>query len=140
MHYLPLIWLLVAVMAIVPATVVAQNLSPISQSTAKDLISGQSHSVSSTTDSAQIQITIDSLRHYLKNIGLLYDSITAITLDENGRIWIGSKKGLWHFDGKQFREFTYRDGLFDKDIQGLFYSNEGYLWVATSTVGPVILS
>ena len=123
-------------MAIVPATIVAQNHFPISPPQAKSLISGQNNSV--LTDSALIQKTNDSFIHHLKDIGLPYDSITAITFDGNGRIWIGSKNGLWVLNGNLFREYTYKDGLFDKDIHDLFYSSEGHIWVATST-GPFAL-
>jgi hypothetical protein len=99
-------------MAVVPATMIAQNPSPVSPLQAKSII--------------------------LDDIGLPHDSITAITFDENGRIWIGSKNGLWVINGKQFREYTYKDGLFDKDIHHLFFSSEGQLWVATSS-GPFVL-
>jgi hypothetical protein len=92
-----------------------------------------------TTDSTKkILITNDSLSLHLKDIGLTYDSITAIIVDENGRIWIGSKNSLWLFEDKLIREYTYKDGLFDKNIQQLFYSSEGYLWAATSS-GPFAL-
>ena len=125
-------------MAIVPATIVAQNHDPISPPQAKSLIPGQKSSVWLTTDSDLIQNTNDSLIHHLKDIGLPYDSITAITFDGNGRIWIGSKNGLWVFDGNLLREYTYKDGLFDKDIHQLYYSSEGHVWVATSA-GPFAL-
>ncbi len=121
------------VMAFVPATIVAQNLSPVSQSQIKIIIPGQNNLSKLSTDSAVIQITNDSLTQYLKEAGLPYDSITAITFDEDGRIWIGSKNGLCVFDGKFFREYTYKDGLFDKDIHKLFCSSEGQIWVATSS-------
>ena len=125
-------------MTIVLATIVAQSSSPSSQSQDKIVISGQNNSAWLTTDSALIQITNDSLTHYLKDAGLPYDSITAITFDEDGRIWIGSKNGLWVFDGNLFREYTYKDGLFNKDIHKLFCSSEGQIWVATSS-GPFAL-
>ena len=66
--------------------------------------------------------------HTLKDAGLVYDSITAITLDKESRIWIGSTSGLWVFDGKFFREYTYKDGLFDENIHVLHCSAEGQIW------------
>lgn len=125
-------------MAIVPATIVAQDHFPISPPQAESHISGQNNSVWLKTDSVLIQKTSDSLIYHLEDIGLPHDSITAITFDGNGRIWIGSKIGLWVFNDNLFREYTYKDGLFDKDIHDLFYSSEGHIWVATST-GPFAL-
>ena len=125
-------------MAIVPATAITQNHLEVSQSQAKGPIFAENNSLSFTTVSALIQITNDSLTHYLKDIGLPYDSITATTLDDNGRIWLGSLNGLWVFKDNLFREYTYKDGLFDKDIHALFFSNEGHIWVATSS-GPFVL-
>jgi hypothetical protein len=119
------------VLAIVPATMVAQNHPPTSPQE-ESRISGQNSSVRLTDDSILIQETNDRLFHHLKDIGLPYDSITAITFDEDDRIWIGGKNGLWVFDDNQFQEYTYKDGLFDKDIHDLYYSNKGQIWVATS--------
>jgi hypothetical protein len=68
----------------------------------------------------------------LSKIGLSLDSITASTVDDQGKIWIGSDDGLWVFDGDQFREYTYKDGLFDKTIHDLYYSSSGQIWAATS--------
>ena len=53
-------------------------------------------------------------------------------------IWIGSQNGLWVFDGDQFREYTYKDGLFNKNIHDLYYSSSGQIWAATSG-GPFTL-
>ena len=135
MFYLYMIFI---VMAIVPATACAQNHIAISQSQAKNLISVQNSSLSSITDPAHIQKTNDSLTNYLKDVGLPYDSITATIIDEDGRIWLGSKNGLWVFKENLFREYTYKDGLFDKNIYALFYSKEGHIWVATAS-GPFVL-
>jgi hypothetical protein len=126
------------VIAFVPATIVAQNLSPVSPSQIKIAIPGQNNLLKLSTDSDVIQITINSLTQYLKEAGLPYDSITAITFDGNGRIWIGSQNGLCVYDGKFFREYTFKDGLFDKDIHRLFCSSEGQIWAATSS-GPFAL-
>jgi hypothetical protein len=74
----------------------------------------------------------------LNDIDLPCDSLTAFTFDEEGRIWIGSENGLWVFEGNQFREYTFKDGLFDKDIHDLYYSSNGQIWVATPS-GPFAL-
>ncbi len=125
--------------AIVPTTVISQNSSPISHSPEPRLVSQTTDPLLSTNDSTQkLQITNDSFVHFLNEVGLSYDSVTAITIDKRAGIWVGSKNGLWIFDSLQFREFTYKDGLFDKNIHQLFYSNDDFLWVATSS-GPFVL-
>jgi len=124
------------VLTIVPATMGAQNHFPSSHKQAMSLVSGQNNLISS--DSLLVQKTNVNLINHLNDIGVSYDSIAAVTFDRDGRIWIGSKDGLWIFDGSQFREYTYKDGLFDKNINQLFCSSEGQIWVATST-GPFAL-
>jgi hypothetical protein len=79
-----------------------------------------------------------NLANRLEEIGLTYDSITATTLDDNGRIWLGSHNGLWLFDGNQFIEYTFKDGLFDKQILDLYCAINGQIWVATPG-GPFTL-
>jgi len=128
----------VLAMVFVATTIVAENRSPISQSLTKFDLTGQKNQPTLNADSALIQITKDSLTRYLKEAGLDYDSITAITVDKESRIWIGSTNGLWVFDGKLFREYTYKDGLFDKNIHTLHCSAEGQIWAATSS-GPFAL-
>ncbi len=89
-------------------------------------------------DSANVNQTNNILDDHLKEINLPYDSITAMTFDGSGGIWIGSKNGLWVLDNNLLREYTYKDGLFDKDIHDLYYSSAGQIWVATSG-GPFAL-
>jgi len=129
------IYTILIIMAIAPFIMVAQNHPPNSPTKDRNLISDQESSEGDKIDSALIQNTYYNLGPHLKDIGLPYDSITATTVDDYDRIWIGSKNGLWVFDGTLFLEYTYKDGLFDKDIHDLFYSSAGQIWVATSS-GP----
>jgi hypothetical protein len=84
------------------------------------------------------QNVVDYPIDHLNEIALPYDFITAITVDENDRVWIGSKKGLWVVEDGQIREYTFKDGLFNKYVHDLHYSSNGELWVATSG-GPFTL-
>ena len=117
---------------------VAQTYFLTSPVMAQNSLHAENNSTWLATDSVHIQIPNDSLVYYLEDIDLSYDSVTAITIDGKGRIWVGSNNGLWAFDGKVHREYSYKDGLFDKNILQLFCSNEGYIWAATST-GPFAL-
>ena len=124
-------------MAFLPSTIVAQNHIPILPPTAMSS-SGQASLMWFENDSTLIQKISDGFISHLKDIELSFDSITAVTFGGDGQFWIGSKNGLWVFDGELFREYTYKDGLFDKDIIDLYYSDEGSLWAATSS-GPFAL-
>ena len=72
------------------------------------------------------------LIYHLENIELPYDSITASLIEDNGQLWVGSHNGLWVINGNQIREYSYKDGLFNKDIHDIYVSNQGQVWVATS--------
>jgi hypothetical protein len=131
------IYFILIVMAIVPATIVAQNQIPIFPSKAMTP-SGQTRTMRFKNDSVLIQEQNINFISHLKDIDISFDSITAVTFGGDERIWIGSKNGLWVFDSGQFREYSYKDGLFDKNINHLYYSSEGQIWAATST-GPFVL-
>jgi len=45
------------------------------------------------------------------NTGIEFDSVTAITRDLNGKLWIGWKSGLASFDGTSWQSITRFDGL-----------------------------
>jgi hypothetical protein len=91
-----------------------------------------------TADSTDLQMINDLLQQRLNEINLARHEITAVTFDNKGRIWVGSRDGLWVFDGSMFQEFTYKDGLFDKEIHDLHFSIKGNIWAATSG-GPFAL-
>ena len=91
-----------------------------------------------SSDSTILNFTNESFFQNLNKIRLEYDSITAMTFDDKNRIWIGSKNGLWVFEGFRFHEYTYKDGLFDKEILDLYYSAKKQIWAATPT-GPYAL-
>ena len=129
---------ILVMIAILPVVIVAENHFLNSTSKINNQITEQNASVWGTADSVLNQTTNDSLVYYLEKINLEFNSITAITYDDNGRVWLGSKNGLWVFSGSSFQEYTYKDGLFDKNILGLFCSSEGQIWVATPS-GPYAL-
>jgi hypothetical protein len=125
-------------MIIVPATIAAQNPSSNLPPKGKNRNDNQYKSALQVNDLLLLQKTQDNMNQHINDIGLSYDSITAITIDENDGIWVGSKNGLWVINGNLRREYTYKDGLFDKNIHDLYCSIEGQIWVATST-GPFAL-
>lgn len=59
--------------------------------------------------------------------GLPSSTITGITKDKNGVIWIGTEKGLCYISNGQIRQFK---GLPDEGVLSVFASSDGSLWVS----------
>ncbi len=58
--------------------------------------------------------------------GLPSSTITGITKDKNGVIWIGTEKGLCYISNGKIRQFK---GLPDEGVLSVFASSDGSLWV-----------
>ena len=58
--------------------------------------------------------------------GLPSSTITGITKDKNGIIWIGTEKGLCYISNGKIRQFK---GLPDEGVLSVFASSDGSLWV-----------
>lgn len=59
--------------------------------------------------------------------GLPSSTITGITKDKNGIIWIGTEKGLCYISNGKIKLFK---GLPDEGIMSIFASSDGSLWVS----------
>ncbi|MEY2428084.1 MAG: hypothetical protein QOJ40_969 [Verrucomicrobiota bacterium] len=71
------------------------------------------------------------VRQYRKAEGLLDDTVTSLTTDSEGRVWIGTPHGLNRWDGKKFAAFTRRDGLPDDSIFSVRAAHSGSVWITT---------
>lgn len=82
------------------------------------------------SDTAQV------MRRYDYNSGLSQVTITAITQDQLGYIWVGTQSGLNRFDGHDFVQFEVKQNskhhLSGGFITSLCHSGK-YIWVGTST-------
>lgn len=59
--------------------------------------------------------------------------IVSIVADPDGSVWVGTwGGGLAHFDGKQFRNYTTRDGLPGNHVFMLHRARNGDMWVGTN--------
>ncbi len=81
------------------------------------------------------------VRYFFENIsveqGLSNVLVHSIVQDKNGFIWIATEEGLNRFDGYQMEVFRTSDknSVSDNFIQELYCSNDGIIWIGTSSGG-----
>lgn len=65
--------------------------------------------------------------------------VTSMLFDRDGLLWVGSREGLYRYDGYQASAFLpdlERPGhVSDVDVRSLYEADDGALWVATNTGG-----
>ncbi len=66
------------------------------------------------------------------------DSVTALTLDNSNRAWVGTQTGLWRYDGTSWTKFTMLDGLPSNNITAL--AVEGHDVLVGTDLGLALLS
>jgi signal transduction histidine kinase/ligand-binding sensor domain-containing protein len=71
--------------------------------------------------------------------GLDATVIPAMLVDRDGVLWVGSREGLFRYDGYQAAAFLPDPGqrgfVSDVDVRSLFEADDGALWVSTNTGG-----
>jgi len=71
--------------------------------------------------------------------GLDATVIPAMLVDRDGFLWVGSREGLFRYDGYQAVAFLPDAGqpglVSDVDVRSLFQAADGALWVSTNTGG-----
>jgi ligand-binding sensor domain-containing protein/two-component sensor histidine kinase len=63
--------------------------------------------------------------------GLICNSISAITVDKNGHIWLATPKGASCYDGIKFNDFTVKNGLSCNMVTSITEDKSGNLWFGT---------
>ena len=89
-----------------------------------------------------IGIAADGARRFIElGAGRGLDARVAPTLlvDRNGLLWVGSREGLFRYDGYQASVFLPEPGrpgtISDTDIRALYQAEDGALWISTNTGG-----
>lgn len=71
--------------------------------------------------------------------GLDATVVPAMLVDRDGLLWIGSREGLYRYDGYRATAFRPLAGdpgsISDIDIRALYSARDGALWVSTNTAG-----
>ncbi len=74
-------------------------------------------------------------KHITRASGLPVDEVTCLAQDSTGFIWIGSKEGLFRFDGFSYKRFYHEPGnlqtIPNNYISKLYVDKEGLIWVGT---------
>jgi ligand-binding sensor domain-containing protein/two-component sensor histidine kinase len=77
---------------------------------------------------------------YTKADGLVHDVVRQIHHAADGRIWLGTARGLSLFGGQNFSNYTTAHGLSDDNIRALAEDRDGNLWIGTETGGAIKLA
>ncbi|HEY9401200.1 MAG TPA: two-component regulator propeller domain-containing protein [Pyrinomonadaceae bacterium] len=78
--------------------------------------------------------------HYTSADGLANDAVREIHADADGRIWLGTARGLSRFSPQGFSNYTTAHGLSDDNIRALAEDRAGNLWIGTETGGAIKLA
>ncbi|MBN1976957.1 MAG: hypothetical protein JW918_06110 [Anaerolineae bacterium] len=56
----------------------------------------------------------------------------ALHIAADGAVWIGTLKGAFRYDGRDWRQFTARDGLPNDQVYAIAEDADGWLWFGTA--------
>jgi ligand-binding sensor domain-containing protein/signal transduction histidine kinase len=68
-------------------------------------------------------------------VAILGLNIFALFESQDGRVWVGTQKGLGNFDGHNWKLLTTGDGLSDNAVRAITEDATGNLWVGTENRG-----
>lgn len=74
-------------------------------------------------------------KHYTAENGLPHDITYQIIQDKQGHIWIGTDDGLTKFNGSEFTNYTYENGLHSNFVIDIFEENSNKYLLATWGAG-----
>jgi ligand-binding sensor domain-containing protein len=69
--------------------------------------------------------------HFDRTSGLVDNTVQAVVLDGDGRLWVGTRGGVSRFDGEKWLSLTSADGLPGNDINSIFVDPEGQVWMGS---------
>src|SRR5262249_32160858 len=68
---------------------------------------------------------------YGQEQGLGSSLIRALAQDNTGFLWIGTRTGLFRYDGSQFFRFGLETGLPEEHVHSIHVPHSGTIWVGT---------
>jgi PAS domain S-box-containing protein len=85
-------------------------------------------------DAAAEQLAIKT---YNTEAGLAHNRVKRIVQDSHGFLWFCTADGLSRFDGSQFTNYRFEDGLLASSLNDLLEASDGVYWIATNSIGVV---
>ncbi|MCW5557747.1 MAG: hypothetical protein KIT22_07940, partial [Verrucomicrobiae bacterium] len=114
-----------------PADPTGNWLAPVTRQFAHRFVP-MSASLSAETELGMSEYTID---RWQTSDGLPGNTVTAISQDPDGYLWLGTLNGLVRFDGLRFQIFGQESGLTNPRILCLLHDRQGALWIGTESGG-----
>ncbi len=74
---------------------------------------------------------------YDEESNLLRDNVRSLLVDDQGRLWVGTKFGLNLFEDGRLRVFTIHQGMPNDNIWCAFQDREGNVWFGTDGAGAL---
>ncbi|MCP4150113.1 MAG: hypothetical protein GY757_20365, partial [bacterium] len=59
--------------------------------------------------------------------------VTAVTGGSDGSVWVGTRSGVYIFNGENFRQYSTKDGLADNFVTGIYTAAGGVVWIVTNS-------
>jgi len=75
--------------------------------------------------------TLDNWTVYTTDDGLVDNYVQAITGDDAGKLWLGTKAGISVFNGTSWISYTTDNGLVSNNILSLAIDHDGIVWIGT---------
>ncbi|MDR9417614.1 two-component regulator propeller domain-containing protein [Gracilimonas sp.] len=77
--------------------------------------------------------------YHAQNVGLSHNTVTGMSMDQNGFLWVGTIDGLNRFDGKGVKIYrhdaTDSTSISNSFIHGILADDDGSLWIGTRDGG-----
>jgi ligand-binding sensor domain-containing protein len=70
--------------------------------------------------------------YILADTNNLFPITSSLLADRNGKIWVGTMKGIKVLDENRWLEITSKDGIIGDWILSLFEDSRGFIWAGTS--------
>lgn len=74
---------------------------------------------------------------YDEESGLLLNNVRCLLVDDEDRLWVGTKFGLNLLEGERMRVFTIHQGMPNDNITSAYQDRQGDLWFGTDGAGAL---